>query len=438
MKRSDIRICAVLCGALLAACSNQSFSPSLPMQWAARAGFNQEGASRVEPSGRERVLYRFKGGTDGFCACTLIAVNGTLYGTAGENEQVQCEEYGTGCGTIFSMHTSGSGYRVLHRYHPDRGGVFALTYANGELYGATTHGGDLKCDHDYGCGTVFKVDPSGAPYKVVYRFAGSDTGHPGTELLAVNDVLYGATLGGASTCSPSQPGTCGTLYTVNIASGKKRVLYGFQGGDDGYEPNSRMIELNGTLYGTTLYGGRTGCGNGCGTIFKIRPSGGGYRVVYRFTGHNVGDHPINMIDVNGTLYGMAANSAAKQDGCDRYNAGCGTLFKFDTASDRAIVLHRFRPSSSSDGLYPQSLLASANGALYGTTKTGGDPTCQCGAVFKFDLASGRYTVLYRFKAGEDAAYPDNGVIEVNRVLYGTTSGGGTNGPSNGTVFSLSL
>ena len=83
-----------------------------------------------------------------------------------------------------------------------------------------------------------------------------------------------------------------------------------------------------------------------------------------------------------------------------------------------------------------------NGALYSTTVAGGDSQCQgysrrrgCGTVFKFDLASGRETVLYRFKGGKDGATPFSGVIEANGMLYGTTSSGGRN--DNGTVFSLS-
>jgi uncharacterized repeat protein (TIGR03803 family) len=119
--------------------------------------------------------------------------------------------------------------------------------------------------------------------------------------------------------------------------------------------------------------------------------------------------------------------------------GCDTLFKFDIASGRETVLHRFR--GGRDGLSPNSLLAYANSTLYGTTVGGGDLGCRydyvgCGTVFKFDIASGREQVLYRFRGRRDGAAPYNGVIEVNGVLYGTTANGGTN--DNGTVFSVSL
>ncbi|MGA7246355.1 MAG: choice-of-anchor tandem repeat GloVer-containing protein, partial [Candidatus Cybelea sp.] len=332
--------------------------------------------------------------------------------------------------------------------YPDSGtggvGPLTLTYANGQLYGATHSGGDLSC-----CGTVFTMDPSGASYNVLYSFASLQDGQfPATALLDLNGALYGATDEGGSGMCYFTSGLvgCGTLYKVNVSSGKKRILYNFhgdsQGRKDGYFPASYgLIDLHGMLYGTTVAGGVQNCGgdsalHGCGTIFKIRPSGDGYRVVYRFKGANGSGRPNNILDVNGTLYGTTATGGSSA--C--FSQGCGTLFKFDIASHRLTVLYRFR--GGNDGSDPNSLLAHMNGALYSTTVAGGDSQCQgyrggagCGTVFKFDLASGRETVLYRFKGGKDGATPFSGVIEANGMLYGTTSSGGRN--DNGTVFSLS-
>ena len=229
---------------------------------------------------------------------------------------------------------------------------------------------------------------------------------------------------------------------MNLSSGEKRILYNFQGGKDGYFPTSYgLIDLHGMLYGTTVAGGVQNCGGdsalgGCGTIFKIRPSGSGYRIVYRFKGSNGSGRPNNILDVNGTLYGTTATGGSSA--C--FSQGCGTVFKFDIVSRRLTVLYRFR--GGRDGANPNSLQAYANGALYSTTVAGGDSQCHgyrggagCGTVFKFDLASGRETALYRFKGGKDGAIPFSGVTYVNGILYGTTAKGGRN--DNGTVFSLS-
>src|SRR5437879_7595359 len=66
-----------------------------------------------------------------------------------------------------------------------------------------------------------------------------------------------------------------------------RQLYAFGGGNDGAYPVSGLImDKNGNLYGTTYYGGGSGCnGFGCGTVFKIA-SGGTETVLYRFCSQN--------------------------------------------------------------------------------------------------------------------------------------------------------
>ncbi len=451
MKHLGMRACTILCCALLAACGSNSFSSLTAVVPSAERP--SAPAQRVAPgkpaAHSENVLYRFKGGMDGSSPqSALTDVNGTLFGTTLVGGGFNCISSGRGgCGTIFSIDTSGSGYDILHRY-PDSGtggaGPLTLTYANGQLYGTTGGGGDLNCDRSgYGCGTVFAMDPSGASYNVLYSFASLQDGeHPATALLDLKGTLYGATsLGGSGTCYfTSGLVGCGTLYKVNVSSSKKRILYNFQGGKDGYFPASYgLIDLHGMLYGTTVAGGLQNCGgdsalNGCGTIFKTRPSGDGYRVVYRFKGANGSGRPNNILDVNGTLYGTTATGGSSA--C--FSQGCGTLFKFDIASRRLTVLYRFR--GGNDGSDPNSLLAYVNGALYSTTVAGGGASCQgyyggCGTVFKFDLPSGRETVLYRFKGGNDGAEPLSGVIDVNGALYGTTAKGGRN--DNGTVFSLS-
>jgi uncharacterized repeat protein (TIGR03803 family) len=278
-----------------------------------------------------------------------------------------------------------------------------------------------------------------------------DGQYPVGGLLDVNRALYGTTSrGGSGKCAlTSGLIGCGTLYKVNVSSGKKRILYNFQGSNDGYGPDGGLIDVNGPLYGTTHFGGAFGSGwgcggvsglEGCGTIFKIRPSGDGYNVVSRFQGPK-SDRPNNVLDVNGTLYGTTAYGGTTVGDCFSVDGplGCGTLFKFDVSSRRLTVLYRFR--GGRDGANPTGLGAYINGVLYSTTFAGGTG-CHgyryygggCGTVFKFDLASGRETILYRFKGGRDGAKPSR-IIDVNGVLYGTTADGGRK--DNGTVFSLS-
>ena len=98
---------------------------------------------------------------------------------------------------------------------------------------------------------------------MLYRFTGgADGGNPNASLLEVNGTLYGTTAFGGSN----------GLRTVfsSSTSGGEQVLHSF-GGSDGATPQAGLIDVNGILRGTTLYGGfGSGCGGkGCGTVFAL-------------------------------------------------------------------------------------------------------------------------------------------------------------------------
>ena len=77
-------------------------------------------------------------------------------------------------------------------------------------------------------------------------------------LIDVNGTLYGTTnFGGAY--GP------GTVFSIS-ASGKEKVLHSFAGGSDGAGPYGGLIDVNGTLYGTTEFGGGT---HRHGTVFAL-------------------------------------------------------------------------------------------------------------------------------------------------------------------------
>jgi hypothetical protein len=110
----------------------------------------------VSLSGKERVLYSFKGVPDGDGpGSALIDVNGALYATTyggGKGGR-----YGGGAGTKVS--TSGA-ESVLYRFGGSLPvGPNGLVAVNGALYGTTQSGGGSGCTGGYGCGTVFKIAP---------------------------------------------------------------------------------------------------------------------------------------------------------------------------------------------------------------------------------------------------------------------------------------
>jgi uncharacterized repeat protein (TIGR03803 family) len=198
-------------------------------------------------------------------------------------------------------------YRVLHRFKNYTNGaspVAGLLEVNGILYGTTT-GGGRKCS----CGTIYSISTTGK-LKVLYRFAGgSDGAYPEAGLIDVNGTLYGTTFEGGGTFCYASRG-CGTIYSVTTA-GVETVLYRFGGGSDGANPFAGLIDVNGTLYGTTVYGGS----QDKGTVYNVT-TGGVETVLHSFPGfHGGGAHPYGgLIDVNGTLYGTTFQGGEYGDG----------------------------------------------------------------------------------------------------------------------------
>ena len=119
------------------------------------------------------------------------------------------------------------------------------------------------------------------------------------------------------------------MFSFDLNTGAEKVIYTFQGGSDGAVPYAGLIDVNGTLYGTTSYGGSTGCGGrGCGTAFSIDPNTGAEKVIYSFCSQQNctdGAYPqAGLISVNGSLYGTTSAGGRKDTHCN--GSGCGTVF----------------------------------------------------------------------------------------------------------------
>ncbi|MFY9719024.1 MAG: choice-of-anchor tandem repeat GloVer-containing protein, partial [Candidatus Cybelea sp.] len=77
-------------------------------------------------------------------------------------------------------------------------------------------------------------------------------------------------------------------------------LYSFGNGSDGQQPKAGLIDLNGTLYGTTCLGGS----QGWGTVFSISTSGTEHEL-FDFNVSDGGGPGGDLANVGGTLYGIA-------------------------------------------------------------------------------------------------------------------------------------
>ncbi|MGD0181500.1 MAG: choice-of-anchor tandem repeat GloVer-containing protein [Terriglobales bacterium] len=341
-----------------------------------------------------------------------------------------------GRGTTYKMTPTGRLTR-LDRFGGDHGsapygGLIQAT--NGNLYGTTSDGGPDRA------GTLFKMTIDGA-LNTLRSFNGTDGETPYATLIqAVNGNFYGTTVeGGAS--SGCNGYACGTIFEIT-PSGTLTTLYSFcsqSNCTDGAEPFAGLVQAaNGTFYGTTTAGGAfaSECGGqGCGTVFKITPSGE-LATLYSFcsqTNCTDGKNPDAALlqAEDGNFYGTTSGGGL----------GGGTIFKI-TPSGTLTTLYNFcSQSNCTDGYTPYAALIQAtDGNFYGTTYLGGGGgNCfyGCGTVFKI-TAGGALTTLHSF-SGPDGEGLDAGLVQAtNGKLYGTTSGGGTKITGTGTAFSLSM
>lgn len=335
-----------------------------------------------------------------------------------------------------SLRVFGAGplrYRVLHNFAAGHDGSrpIGLIGVNGAFYGTTQGGGTRYCGGNYGgCGTVFRISAGGTEH-VMHNFGfGKDGSNPVAGLVEVGGTLYGTTDYGGTYGN-------GTVFSITTG-GKEKVLYSFGAKPDGQDPYADLIDVGGTLYGTT-FGGGIGCGSqGCGVVFSVTMDGK-ERVLHRFDDANTSDgwYPAaGLTNVGGTLYGTTIQGGLYGGS----TGGWGTVFSM-TRGGKEKVLHNF--GKGNDGWYPAADLLDVGGMLYGTTKGGGAHNCPdgyggCGTVFSI-TTDGKERVLHSF-TGVDGSFPESRLVDVGGKFYGTTSSGGTNscGPYGrcGTVFSL--
>jgi uncharacterized repeat protein (TIGR03803 family) len=233
----------------------------------------------------------------------------------------------------------------------------------------------------------------------------------------------------------------GFLLTQPTDAQTYTVLHHFTGASDGANPLAGVtVDSGGSLYGTTMAGGR----KGFGTVYRLANSGGNwvFYLVYSFAGFEKGDgsgpYARVVIGPDGALYGTTRSGGGGQ-GCRELH-GCGTVYRVRAKpGDIQVpwtedVLYSFGTYDGSDPYYGD-LVFDHMGNLYGATMNGG--AYLQGAVYELSPAGGTWTeqVVYSF-AGPDGAAPVNGpVIDQSGHLYGTTSSGGSGG--FGAIYQLS-
>jgi uncharacterized repeat protein (TIGR03803 family) len=365
------------------------------------------------------VLHTFASGQDGAEPYAGVSIDraGNLYGSSAYGGFTGNGCGSSGCGTVFKLTRSDSGWLLDPLYifqggtdgiNPEAGVVIG---PDGSLYSTTYSAGGGAI------GTVFSLRPPAAACKSAlcgwtktslhqFKGGGDGSGPRGALTFDASGNIYGVTEGGGYQ-------ELGTVYelTPSVSGWTESVLYNALG-----SPFSGVIFDNaGNLYGTTLQGGEIDYGS----VYQLVHSGSGWTLntLSSFEDDGDGNEP-----EGGLIMGGAGNLFGTTTGAG-YGGG-GTVFELTPFNGNWIMTNLYSFSGSFGPF--ASLTMDAAGNLYGTANK--DGAYGYGSVFKLTPGNGgwTYTDLHDFTGGSDGAYPywSGVVLDGNGNLYGTTVNGG--------------
>ncbi len=271
---------------------------------------------------------------------------------------------------------------------------------------------------------------------------------------------------------PSVPAQLGTLPNLP-------VIYALKGADGAAPISGLTLGIDGSFYGTAIFGGPPPAsgGSGLGSIFRVTfpnpalasstAQTATYTTLYTFKNNGDGAHP-NAPPVqgpDGNLYGVTMDGGiiyrispngsgftilkalglkmetpliVGEDGnlygatADGGTYGFGTIFQL-TLGGQVTALYNFH--GANDGGRPHgALLWARDGNLYGSTTMGGAPTSQ-GVIFRLNPhVANAYSVVHSLSGLEGSGITAGLMQGPNGALYGVASAGGAN--SVGTLFTL--
>jgi uncharacterized repeat protein (TIGR03803 family) len=139
---------------------------------------------------------------------------------------------------------------------PDHGGLVRIGQ---KLYGVTTNGGPngQNKSNTAGDGILFSIDTAkNNAFSILHAFGASSTDGVGPHgsLFLYRGKLYGMTSSGGAYGTSS--GGYGTIFRIDPSGRKYRVIYSFQGEpSDGTDGLDNVFIAGGRIYGMTKYGG---------------------------------------------------------------------------------------------------------------------------------------------------------------------------------------
>jgi len=204
----------------------------------------------------------------------------------------------------------------------------------------------------------------------------------------------------------SRTNTGGVIFRVKPDGSDYLVIYSSLTN----RPGGVIQGRDGWLYGTIASTPTTSRSD----IFRMDRDGGNFTSLLTFSSDHA--HFGVVQDSEGWLYGTTGGNALENG---------GSVFKLATNGTGFQVLHRFGGAAHGDGLVPGALTLGRDGLLYGCTFYGGSFS-DSGTVFKLGRDGADYVVLRRFGGGSPGHYPaaHRPLLEgSDGFLYGAADGG---------------
>ncbi len=282
--------------------------------------------------------------------------------------------------------------------------------AEGNLYGTTAMGG---VNND---GTVFEIAAGTHALSTLATFNGANGSTPLCNLIIdASGNLYGTTAGNSVDNN-------GTVFEVSAGTHALSTLAIFNLANGGGPSAGLLADASGNLYGTTREGGA----NNLGTVFELAAGTHVLSTLVTFIGSN-GQYPSGALiaDVSGNLFGTTDYGGA---------GGNGTVFQIAAGTHALSTLATFNHNSTNGAIPDCTLLADANGNLFGTTSSGGGGPTIHGNVFELSAGTHELSTLATFDV-TNGAFPlaQALIVDGSGNLYGTTNGLTR---ADGTVFEV--
>ncbi|GEM_PF-1119976 len=289
-----------------------------------------------------------------------LIYNGKIYGV---NNMDGVNPYGT----IFSVDIDGNNFAVLHSFSAfvgDGAQPFgSIIFYSNKLYGTTYSGGANDV------GTLYRFDPNGLNFEVVYSFANNNAAdgyNPVGGLVEYQGKLFGVAARGGEL-------GLGVVYSINPDGTDFEIVHDFNNISYGTGPQAALAIVGNTLYGTTSNDGALAGGS----LYSVDTDGNNFKDLHDFSSDlNNGNTPwFGPLYIEGdTIYGTTVFGGS---------SSAGVIYSIKTDGTNFKLLHDF-VRSTVEGAFPYGSVKFYNNKLYGMTSQGGETNR--GIIYTIEIA----------------------------------------------------